>query len=148
MSDKQPMNLHINMSFMESIAVFFLTLLVGGLVLLVVGLANDNRMAYAITGAIVAVALMVVGGLIVIGVLTFAYKTERGRERREQDRFEDNARENLAIMAAMQKVQNQQNTQLLKQARETQRILPEPRGDVVDIDALLVEEDVFAELED
>ena len=64
----------------------------------------------------------------VLGVLTAAVMIFAGSgisliqahiaAKKEQENFNANAKENLSIMLAMQKVQNSQNGQLLKQARE------------------------------
>ena len=64
----------------------------------------------------------------VLGILTAAVMIFAGSgisliqtyiaSKREQENFQANAKENLNIMLAMQKIQNSQNTQLLRQARE------------------------------
>ena len=64
--------------------------------------------------------------------------------KREQENFNANAKENLSIMLAMQKVQNAQNGQLLKQARE----LPLLGQNGAATPSFDFEEGVFDELED
>lgn len=111
---------------------------------LLVGLAllawHGNVAAGVVLGAVVAATLI---GLGVILSLVASWAAAK----REQAHFAANAKENLAIMAAMQRVQNAQNAMLLKQAREAQKMLPQPDGDVLDVDALVFSDDVFAELE-
>lgn len=95
-----------------------------------------------------AVLLGVIGGAILIslGVL-ITLAANWAAAKREQASFVANARENLAMMQQMQKAQNLQNAMLLKQARETQRMLPGSVEEPTDIDALVFEDGVFEELE-
>jgi hypothetical protein len=57
----------------------------------------------------------------------------------QQKQFLSNAKENLGIMSAMQTVQNQQNSALLKQIK-SQPMLPPPNGGII------IEEDIFDNL--
>ncbi|RME40332.1 MAG: hypothetical protein D6796_17345 [Caldilineae bacterium] len=59
--------------------------------------------------------------------------------KREALRFSQNVKENLAIMERMQRIQNAQNDQLLKQVRQ----LPERSAP-----ALVIDDGIFSELED
>jgi len=61
---------------------------------------------------VLASFILILGGW---GVSTL---TSAIHARREQQHFMNNVKENLAIMSAVQRVQNQQNTMLLKQAKE------------------------------
>jgi hypothetical protein len=117
-----------------------------GLGLLGVGLTQREPAAYVVLGGLVTVLVMALGGLGVVFVMWVGYRFEAGREARGQKRFTENAKENLAIMAATQRVQSAQNQMLLRQAQQTTRLLPPP-GDTIDVDALLVDDQVFNELE-
>jgi hypothetical protein len=89
----------------------------------------------------------VLGAVILILVgWGFSTLTNAISARREQQNFMANVKENLAIMNAMQRVQNRQNAMLLNQAKEAQRALP--AGDVWDVDALAMDDSVFEELEE
>lgn len=61
----------------------------------------------------------------------------------EQQTFMSNAKENLAMMAAMQTVQNKQNQTLLNQLGTVAR-LPQAAAP---IDSLLIDDGIFEELE-
>lgn len=71
-------------------------------------------------------AAMTLGGLIALILLTIGYALSQSsiwfNHRRNQQDFMDNARENMQIMATMQRVQNAQNQQLLKQAKEMPKL--------------------------
>jgi hypothetical protein len=110
---------------------------------LIQGISEGSAVAYVILGGVIFMLVAGLGAIFVLLVQWISEGREARRDRREQERFRVNAQENLSIMAAMQRVQNAQNTMLLKQA---QRALP-GSGDVVDIDALVADDSVFEELE-
>ena len=118
------------------IAVLFV---IGLFIWLLAQARQGDRMAIAVLAVMASVALILIGW-------GFSTLTNAINDRREQKRFADNVRENLTIMAAMQKVQNQQNAMLLKQAKEAPR-LPAPGGDVWDVDALVMDDEVFSDLD-
>lgn len=62
---------------------------------------------------------------------------------KEQEAFSANLKENLAIMSAVQTVQNKQNQTLLNQLGTVAR-LPQPAAP---IDSLLIDDGIFEELE-
>ncbi len=62
--------------------------------------------------------------------------------KRQQADFINNARENLAIMQRMQAIQNQQNAQLMSQVRTL------PTGQNNQSGELVIDDAVFAQLED
>lgn len=111
------------------------------------GLEQGDTLAIVIVTALVVIFLLALGGAGVLFVLSRAHRYEERREMAEQARWRENAQENLAIMAGMQKVQSTQNAMLLKQAREQQRMLPTPDGDVVDV-GFQFDEALFDEMED
>jgi hypothetical protein len=113
--------------------------IIGLLIWLIAQARQGDRAAIAVLAVLVSVILILVGW-------GFSTLTNAINNRREQQRFIDNVRENLTIMEAMQRVQNQQNAMLLKQAKESQKTLPP--GDVFDVDALVVDDTVFDELEE
>jgi len=95
--------------------------------------------AIAILSALAAVVLILIGVLIAdVGHIMEA--------KREQAAFSANADENLKIISAMQTIQNRQNAMLLRQVREARRSLPAPEDDDA-IDALLIDDSIFSELE-
>jgi hypothetical protein len=118
-----------------------LLLMLAGLVYMASG---GNVFAAGALGAILAIVCILIGvGLTVLAI--------HASGRREQATFNANARENLQIMSAMQRVQNAQNTALMRQAMAASRGLPpgQPSGSLSGLgDALLMEEDVFSELEE
>jgi len=129
--------------------VTFVVMSIGtGVFFLVRGIQAGDNTAYLILGALVALGLSGIGGAWVLAVLGLGHRWADQRNRQEQERFGENARENLAIMGAVQKVQSGQNAMLLKQAREAQRMLPSGGSDVIDVDALIIEDEMFADLED
>ena len=123
-----------------------MTWIKGGLALFVVGffvyLYTQARRGDAASIAILAVwaalFLVLVGGGIALAFMAMQYKME-------QSRFKQNVNENLAMMGAVQRVQNQQNAMLLRQAREGQRALLAPGSET--IDALEYDDAVFSELD-
>ena len=108
-------------------------------------MASQGSVAAALAvGAVLAIACVIVG--VVLTVLAIY-----AGARREQTAFSANARENLQIITAMQRVQNLQNTALMRQAMAAGRGLPP--GQAPDElggpgDALLMEDGVFSELEE
>lgn len=91
--------------------------IIGLFVWLMAQARQGDRMAIAVLAVMASVVLILVGW-------GFSTLTSAIHARREQQHFMNNARENLAIMQAMQKVQNEQNAMLIKQAKETQKMLP------------------------
>jgi hypothetical protein len=88
------------------------TLFIIGLLVWLIAMARQgDRAAIAVLAVFASVLLILVGW-------GFSTLTSGIHARREQQHFMNNIKENLAIMNAMQRVQNQQNTMLLKQARE------------------------------
>ena len=90
------------------IAVMFV---IGLLIWLLAQARQGDRMAIAVLAVIASVVLILIGW-------GFSTLTSAIHARREQRQFMANAQENLAIMSAMQKVQNQQNAMLMKQAQK------------------------------
>lgn len=102
---------------------------IAGAILLLVTLGGGYFFIRALTGqepwALIlagfigfAFALLFATGILMLILFSTTWIDER-RARQEQIRFIDNAKENLTIMATMQKVQNAQNAMLLRQAKET-----------------------------
>ena len=93
------------------------------------------------------VALAVIGSIILVGIgVVITLGANWISTTNDQRTFVANAKENLSIMLAMQRVQNAQNTMLQRQAREARKQLPQ--GDIMDVDALLIEDAVFSELDE
>lgn len=144
-NDKRPL-IKVDLGWLEILAALGAMGIAGLLAWLVIGLNNREPGAYMVVGGFITLALILVGGGLVLGIMWFAYLMERGRERREQERWSNNARENLDIMQITARGQAIQNQMLLRQAQSLQRALPAP-GDNLDVDALVFEDRVFAELE-
>lgn len=111
-----------------------LILLLGFLGVLIYGASIGLVTAIVTLAVIATVALIAVGaGIVILAVKLMAEK--------EQKAFRDNTKENLAIMNAMQTVQNKQNAALLQQVGKSP-----VSNDIAG--ALLIEDGIFAELED
>lgn len=112
----------------------FLTLLVvlSVLAFLVSQASRGSVLAIVIASSLATVTLIVTGASILIVYSNLTAK-------REQQRFESNIKENLAIMGRMQSIQNAQNSQLLKQVKE----LPDTKP----AETLFIDDAVFSELE-
>lgn len=80
----------------------------GLLVAIIVMAARGSVAAIAALAVLAAVVLIGAGAALVIGIHAMT-------TRQEQRQFVDNARENLAIMGAMQRVQNMQTQNLMRQ---------------------------------
>lgn len=95
-----------------------------------------NVVAMVVLSVVTTATLIAVGaGIVILAVRIMAEK--------EQKAFRDNTAENLAILKQVQGIQNQQNTQLLRQVNTLSR-LPEDE----EPHRLLIEDGIFAELED
>ncbi|MBE7474895.1 MAG: hypothetical protein HS114_37655 [Anaerolineales bacterium] len=97
-------------------------------------------------GNVAALVTLVIGltvFLIALGAGIALAATKLMAEK-QQKAFRDNAHENLAMMQALQTIQNQQNEQLLKQAKALTPPLPTP---FVAKPALLIEDAIFEELD-
>lgn len=100
-------------------------------------LAVGGSLAAGIALAIITtVVLILTGALIALAVQKMA-------NQKAQADFVANARENMAIMAGLQRTQNLQNQTLMQQLGRVAR-LPEP----TDSHSLLIDEGIFSELED
>ena len=98
----------------------------------------------AAVGVGVIIAVLLIG----LGVVLTLLASWAGAKR-EQATFTANARENLALINAMQTVQNRQNAMLLRQGCSVdlaQRSLP--GGDGLAADALTVDAGLFDELDE
>lgn len=100
---------------------------------------QGSLIAATILGIILAIVLICIGVVITLAVL----KTANDRN---QQSFIDNAKENLAIMGGMQRVQNQQNKTIMDQLKGAAQLsLPEPSEQV---DILEYDDIVFEELDE
>lgn len=105
---------------------------------LLAGLIGLTVAGYAF--ALIGLTVLVTVSLIGIGLgFGLGYLRQSGKQ--QQDAFTNNARENLAIMNAMQTLQNKQNQALLKQVKQL------PEGGMPQPINLVFEEGVFDELE-
>lgn len=118
----------------------FLLALVGLAVmaLLIAAVANGSLLAGIVLAVLVTVLLISTGAGITL-------LTQRMAIEKSQIDFINNAKENLAIMQSLQRVQNQQNATLMQQLGQTAR-LPEPARN--GNDSLIIDAAIFDELED
>lgn len=138
--------INIDFGWLETLILLSASGIGGLLILLVVGLNKGKPVAFAVVGGLVTLGLILLGGGLVLLIMWFAYLMERGREKREQERWIDNSKENMALMHMTAKAQAQQNQMLLRQGRELARALPSP-DDALDVDALVFDNAIFDELE-
>ena len=95
--------------------------------------ATGSAAAAFALGMLSTLAIQAINGL-------FELLRNRAQAQREQTAFVANAKENLAMMQSMQKIQNQQSAGLMQQLNSVNR-LPAP------VNSLLIESDVFSELD-
>lgn len=145
MNEKRPI-IKVNLEPLGIVMSFMILGIILGLFALAQGIGARAASAYLILGAIVAIVLIGLGVTITLAIIAFANRITERREMREQARFVDNAKENLAIMQMTARTQSTQNAMLLRQAREAQRQISAPEG-TDDIDALVFDDAVFDELE-
>lgn len=126
---------------MNSTRFIFFTGLIGLVVIVaLVWLAQGGNTAAAFTlGILVGLTLILIGfGLYAL--------TGHLHTKREQANFEANTRENLAMITAMQRVQNQQNSVLLNQVKALSS--GQPSALPIPDDALIFDETIFTDLDD
>jgi uncharacterized protein YneF (UPF0154 family) len=145
MNEKRPI-VKVDLEPLGIVLSFVIVGIILGLFFLARGISERSATAYLILGGLVTLAILSVGVGLTIGIIWFANRITERRELREQARFVDNAKENLAIMQMTARTQSTQNAMLLRQAREAQRQIPAPEGNE-DIDALVFDDAVFDELD-
>lgn len=146
MDEKRPI-VKVNLEPLGIVMSFVIVGIIGGIFFLAQGISARSATAYLILGALVAIVLIGLGVTITLAIVAFANRITERQELREQQRFRDNVKENLAVMQMTARTQATQNAMLLKQARDAQRQLPAPEG-TEDIDALVFDDAVFDELEE
>lgn len=145
MDEKRPI-VKVNLEPLGIVLSFVILGIILGLFALVQGIGQRSATAYLILGGLVTLSILSVGVGLTIGIIWFANRITERREMREQQRFRDNTKENLAVMQMTARTQATQNAMLLRQARETQRQISAPEG-TEDIDALVFDDAVFDELD-
>lgn len=110
--------------------VVFLTI-AGGIGFAFYRAGQGDPTAYLLIGAMGAILFLVIAALLIIG-------TQYALAAIEQRRFVSNAKENLAIMAAMADTQTRQNRLAAQQVKR----LPDPAQ------SLLIDEGIFSELDE
>ncbi|MEE9365474.1 MAG: hypothetical protein V3W44_02210 [Dehalococcoidales bacterium] len=139
--------INIDMSPIASVIMLVLVAIGFAVYFLIRGLMNEAPVAYAIAGGLATLTLFLLGTVWLLAVQSVGRRHERGREQATQETFILNTKENLAIMQATAKVQGTQNQTLLRQARDTTKMLPGNDDVVVEADFLQIDDDIFAELE-
>lgn len=101
----------------------------------------------AMLGSLIAVAILaVLATVLLVGLgAGIALATQRMANDKAQVDFVNNAKENLAMMQAMQRLQNAQNQTIMSQLGQVAR-LPEPPRDLDS--ALLIDEGLFSDLDE
>ncbi len=120
---------------MRNIALSFIFLISIIAVLVYMAAAQGSPLAAFILGILTA------GTLLALGQGASILQNHIATKHRQAD-FINNARENLAIMQRMQAIQNQQNTQLLRQVKQL------PAGSSDHQPELVIDDAVFSQLED
>lgn len=138
--------INISMEPIASVAMLLVIAAGVGVYFLVIGLGNDDPSAYLILGGLATITLGALGSLTTLAVLWIGNKFVRSREETERQRSVDNSKENMDIVISTQRAQNLQNQMLLRQARDTTKMLP-GSDDVVEADFLQIDDDIFAELD-
>lgn len=118
-------------------AIVILVVLILAVIGALIYLAMDgNIVASSILFALWSIFCVVVGWLL-------SYLQNRSNATREQEAFSANVKENLAIMGALQTVQNRQNQTLMSQLGRAARLPEVTNGPILSID-----DGIFEELED
>lgn len=116
------------------------------LILILIGLAILAGLVWlAILGYLIAYIILTglaVVGLVMLG-LSYGFIYQKVAADRQQQLFMDNAQENLGIMQALQRVQNEQNKGLIQQLNQVNR-LPQPPSNN---GSFLIEDGIFDELD-
>jgi hypothetical protein len=119
------------------------------------GISERSAVAYIVMGGTIFVIVAGIGAASVLIVQAINDRKEEARERREAQRFRENAKENLAylqmqanLQRAQAQVQVTQQKALLEENRSLRRSLPGPNGQVFDVDALTYDDGIFDDLED
>lgn len=139
--------ININLEALGGVAMLLVIGAGVGMYFLVVGLGDGAPAAYLALGGLAVIILAGLGSIATLFVLWLGSKFVRGREEMEQRRFVDNSKENMDIVISTQRAQNLQNQMLLRQARDTAKLLPSGNGDAVDADFLRIDDSVFDELD-
>lgn len=115
------------------------TLFLATMALLIYAASWGSVTALVTLAVVLTIVLVAVGSIIAL----IATKIMADQKQRE---FSDNAQENLSIMLALQKIQNQQHAALMQQLNQATR-LPQPVAPVDLSKSLLIEDGIFAELD-
>ena len=119
-------------------------------VLILILLAILAGLIYAATlGSLAAAVILAILATILLVSLGagIALATQRMANDKSQADFVNNARENLAMMQALQRVQNAQNQTLMQQLGRAAR-LPDPQANPDLSHVLMIDDGIFEELED
>ena len=129
--------------------------MVAGSYFLARGLQDRSPGAFLVLGGLLPLGLGLLFVVLTLTILWFAHWMSERRDRIEAERFRMNVVENQGVLEAGFKAQGQaiktqaaMNAMLLRQARETQRMLPSPEGDAMDAPHISFDEAIFSELDD
>ncbi len=96
---------------MNNQTLLFSTMIILGFAALIIWAATGSIMAIITLSIVATITIFVSGALVAVYVVKIM-------QSKQQQDFMDNAQENLSIMNSLQRVQNQQNSQLLKQVKQ------------------------------
>lgn len=116
---------------------FAFALLVLALLALLVYLAAAGSVA-----ALLVLAILLTVALVAVGA-GIALVTQHQANQKQQQDFVNNAKENMALMAGIQTIQNRQNHTLMEQLRTTARLPEQANGN-----GLLIDAGIFDELDE
>lgn len=131
---------HFHFGDIGPAAILFLVALAAGAYVLYRGIESRSAVAYVILGGLVFMTVAGVGVLTTLFIMRQVVKAEERRALVEQGRFENNTRENLALLElqakaqiAQAKVQEQQWRTTNRELDARYKALPAPESDVIDM---------------
>jgi membrane protein implicated in regulation of membrane protease activity len=114
--------------------------------LLYAGIRANLPIAWAILGALAFALISACGAGFVLFIQWVGDHREANREKREQERFNANAKENLSIMQAVANTQAAQARMLSAHQSTLTKSLPAP-GETVDADYVAFDESLLTDLD-
>jgi hypothetical protein len=144
---------NFNLSFLAEPMTLVLIGILAGLFFLARGIGAASPVAFVILGGLIFIVVAGVGAAFVLGVQWVGDRREAARDKREQERFRDNTRENLVLMQQMANAQAAQARMLSAHQATLSKALPQPdvvEGDFVAFNPALlasIDEELGVEVE-